>query len=623
MPQRRQSQGVMSPNMGLFLDRPPLLVPDGGLRDCRNIRVRDGRIERRSMGWGPFPTDEDALILPHPITGFYTFVTREQIRHLLIATTTDILEYVEATEEALFLTPRYEEGTVSTTEDSPTITGSGTEWEDNVKIGDYIRVGSTGMRDSQADWPRIIDVVSDTELTIDSDFPFTSSDEEYTIRQTFTGGLLHPWFFETFIAAEDLTEGDDGDRWYATNGIDKVVAWDGETDQVYVPDLGDITSAAWMRRFKNAMIYGQIRTDGNLQPTSIRVSALGKPEEVVDEGAAEFAVHDGTDPLLNGRAIGDMLAMYGNRTITLAQFIGGDLLFAFRQVTVDKGAVSGNGIADFGNFHEFVSTDAKYRFDGASVQERDQHVWRDFVRRLAPDRLAMLHHFFDDEEGELVWVVPLITDPPPEDEDLEVGPPTTAVVEHYLEHADPQDPTHRPITVRDLPSLAAGSYLRETGITWQEIEGTWEEQDSRWSDRSLEATFPFRLFGTVDGEVFILNSRDDKNGDPIRSHARTGRKQLGDIRRKGVIQRIYPFAQRVSGATYSLQVRVHFTEDPAGATSTGGTFQYDLTHADTSRHFVSPRLAGRFYEIEFFTDGDNRGWSLQGWDVDIVPAGER
>ena len=55
---------ILAPNLGLYLDRPSILIPDRALRDCLNVRIYNKAIERRNIGYGPFPDDAAAPINP-------------------------------------------------------------------------------------------------------------------------------------------------------------------------------------------------------------------------------------------------------------------------------------------------------------------------------------------------------------------------------------------------------------------------------------------------------------------------------------------------------------------------------------------------------------------------------
>lgn len=604
------------PNLGVYLDRPPIAVPSRALIDCRNVRVRNGEVTRDNMGWAAFPSAAKQIWLNgQPVMGIDNFFPTGGGQFLIFGTTRDLYIYRESEEDVLFITPRYEVGTISVTNGSATVTGSGTSWGAELEPGDFIFVGATDQRDPFAAWLEIANVVSDTELTLAAPFAGgTDTGLAYTARKVFHGDMTRPWGFATFPMATGVV-GSDGDRWYATNGRDPVVGWDGVTTQVYQPPLGDIEVASWMVRYKNMMIFGDIRVAGERRPFSIRTSNIGEPENVVSGFAAEMVVHDGVDTLLTAATMGDNLVIYGERSVTLSQFVGPGVLFVFRNVINGIGPLSSRAVADFGDFHEFIGPDAQYRFDGISVQEIGYQVWREVTRKQSPQRRNMIFGHFDEENGELLWVMPQTTDANPDD-----GPPETAYVEHYLEGVGDENPS--PFTIRDMPATTMGFFSREVTLTWDAIQETWQELNFRWDDRFLQGAFPFNLMGTADGYIYILGAADSKAGGPIHSFARFGRRALGGVARKGMIRRVYPFAQQLPGAGYPLNVTLHISNTANGATGSMGPYSFDLTQA-TSKHFVSTRAVGRYVEVEYSTTGVGRPWSIAGYDLDVVPAGER
>lgn len=604
------------PNLGVYLDRPPIAVPARAMVDCRNVRVKSGEITRDNMGWAAFPnTAKQICLCGDPVLGIDNFFPTGGGQLLIFGTTRDLYIYREVEEDVLIITPRYEVGTISVTNGSATVTGSGTSWQAELEVGDLIFAGATGQRDPAAAWLEVADIVSDTELTLAEPFPGTTATGiPYTARKIFHGDLTRPWTFTTFPMATGVV-GSDGDRWYATNGRDPVVGWDGVTTQVYEPSLGNMEVASWMVRYKNMMIYGDFSVGGERRPFSIRTSNIGEPENVVSGLAAEMVVHDGVDTLVAATPMGDNLVIYGERSVTLAQFVGPDILFVFRNVINGLGPLSPRAVADFGDFHEFIGPDAQYRFDGISVQEIGFQIWREVTRKQSPQRRDMIFGHFDEENGELLWVMPLTTDADPD-----AGPPETAYVEHYLEGVGDENPT--PFTIRDMTATSMGFFDRQVTLTWDSIQETWQELNFRWDDRFLQGAFPFNLMGTADGYIYILGAADSKAGAPIHSFARFGRRALGDVARKGMIRRVYPFARQLPGAGYSLSVTLHMSNTTNGGTGSMGPYAFDLTQA-TSEHFVSTRAVGRYVEVEYSTTGVGRPWSITGYELDVVPAGER
>jgi len=615
MAQQRRGRAVFAPNLGLYLGVPPLMVPERGLQDCLNVRIKQQAIEKGNLGWGPFPDADTPLNLDgKPVLLIDTFVRRNDPQELIFGNTSDLFRYNSSTDSVAYLTPRYETGTVAVTNSSPTVTGTSTLWAANAKAGDFIHIGDDGETDPAAGWYQVQAVVSDTEITLTEDFDgTTASGLDYTLRQVFLGDARTAFDTETFLDAEDV-EGTDGDRWYATNGVDPVVAWDGDADQVYRPNLGDLDTALFVKRFKNIMVYGRPTVSGEILTASVRTSAIGQPENVVTLEASEFSIHDGADAILAAHDLGELLVIYSERHVTLAQFVGPPLMFVFRTAVSGFGPKSSRAIAPFPDFHLFLGADAQYRFDGGRATYHNNHVFREIVRQISPQRLDLIHSFFDEENGELLWVTPLNSDA-----DAEDGPAEQAFVHHYLEQVGENPDPH---TRRQLPATAFGFFQREGTLTWEDLEDTWEETNIRWNDQFLQEAFPLVLFGDANGNVFILNSQDTQNGVIPLSFARFSRRPTGTTIRKGVVRRIYPMLEQLASASHSVTVRLRGTDVPDGNATTLVDLPFALAQA-TSKHFVSPRKSARYVEVEFRSNDTTGPWRLSGYDMDIVNGGER
>ena len=100
-------------------------------------------------------------------------------------------------------------------------------------------------------------------------------------------------------------------------------------------------------------------------------------------------------------------------------------------------------------------------------------------------------------------------------------------------------------------------------------------------------------------------------------------RQVGvDGRNKALVARVYAFMEREAGATYTLDVTLFSADQAGGDLTSEGTLTYDLTQVDKDR-FVSFFKTARFFEIEFRTNGVDRVWTSNGYDVDLREGGGR
>lgn len=455
---------------------------------------------------------------------------------------------------------------------------------------------------------------SNTQITLTTNFlGSTDTGLAYTTRKTFTGDKFNIWDSEIFPNAVAV-QGTDGDRWYGTNFVDDVIAWDGSSDQIYEPPIG--FRCRTISRFKNMLLFGNLIEGGVDKPYTQRNSAIGEPENVSTKEAGENVVHDGVDPIIVIFTLGDNAVIYSERSIVLVQFVGAsapDLVFVFRTAISSIGPLSARSVSDFGNFHQFLSSDGQYQFDGISLLEVGTHVFRDVLRTISPQRLDQVLSHFDEENGELVWVIPVNSDADPS-----TGTPEIAYTEHYLESIEEREPT--PIMKREVPATATGYWSRLSTLTFDAISTGWDEQNFRWNDQFFQAAFPFNLFGDVNGNIFILNGADAQDGSDITSFARFGRKATNDGIRKGIVKRVYPYCEKVDGGG-NLDVNLYGVDQAAGAATLLRTAPYDLSHS--GNNFASFLDSCRFLQIEFKNTGQGVPWTLQGYDIHAVGSGER
>lgn len=592
---------VLTPNKGLYLNQTPLDIPRGALQDGYNFRVENGKINNLNLGWGPF----DVPTLNGPVILIDNFFPRGNDEQLIFGTPTDLYRYVPGPSGSVeYITPQYDTGTASTA--GTAVTGIGTDWDPNVKAGDQIHFGAANYTDPTGTWFTILSRNSDTSLTLTASAGVIGAGP-YTVRRLFSGTVDDLWSYDTFV--QDSVSGDD--LWIATNGVDSVVSWNGNDPSVTLnPQLGFTCKV--VTTFSNMMIYQNLVQTGVSLPTSIINSDIGSPLDVTTGLSEQFRIHDGTDEILNAIPLGDSLVFYSERHIVMAQFVGDPLVFLFRNAMSGIGTVAMNAIADFGDFHEFLAADAQYAFDGVSVREINPQVWREIIKTADPIRKRHIYAHFDEERGDLIWSVPATTDAGAGDFE---APPESAWPEHYLEDVGQDFDT--PYSARAFPFTATGFYEQSVGLTWANAIGTWADFNFSWNDQFNALGFPINLAGNIDGNVFVLNKSQYADGVLLPSFVHFHREPTSDGIERNLIKRIYPYMEPLGGP---LSVRLWITDHAAGQTIDAGTYTFDMDLLE-SVFFVSPYRRGRYFEVEFYTDGE--GWQTWGYDTEIEKGGRR
>jgi len=617
----KKSTAVINPNFGLYLNTTSLATPLQAIVDGLNFRVKEGALTNLNIGWARFAP---LVELNGPVKLIANFFLRDGTERLIFGTPTDLYRYDSATKTVSYITPHYVTGTVAVSAANPAVvTGSGSLWTANVSPGDQISFGSANTTSVSAVWYTIGVVNSDTQLTLTG--PVTGAPiaggTAYTVRKIFTGDYLTRWDEVTF-----LNDGDSGnDLWIATNGVDPIVSWDGNASAVVDAGL-DFTCKA-LAVYSNMVIYGNLVQAGENLSTSFINSDVGRPLFTTGGLSEQFVVQSGTDGIREMMALGDNLVIYCELTGVLAQFVGDPIIFIFRKAFSGLGPLSGDLIADYGSYHEFLGKDSQYKFDGGVVTEVNMHVWREIISSRDPTREAMGFAHFDNENADLIWCLPLQTDDGAGQGPTNNVPPVIAHSEHYLEEVPQGAPF--PYSRRSFPFTTSGYYSQQEGLTWASATDTWATVDFRWNEQLTFTAFPLNLVGSSDGKIYTINSGSTGDGVALPSFVHFGRRVMGDGRMRGLLARVYPMVRSEIGGEGSVRVRAFLSDFPSGVSVEGSDQVYSLAQ-DTrglayGENFVAPYRRARFYEIEFASDGTNENdiWAVEGYDIDIRPGGKR
>ncbi len=329
---------------GIALDLPPESVKDGEHLVILNGLIRGGRITprpaftllntftERIMAVGAFKSSSFE----------YTFVlTPTRLWRLSGSTWTEIKQL-------------YTTGTISTTQGSTTVNGTGTQWlsgPDPVKAGDEITFnGETKV---------IASVASNTQLTLTAAAEQTYSGA-YQIRMFLKGGVTDLFSWVVFR-----------DRLYFVQGIDVVKVWDGGDTYTYEDVLsGQSYSCKYLTTWADRLILLHTKEDGVWQRRRMRWCARATPSGPLDwvgdgSGAVDLMVTQGY--ITGAKPFAGKLVIYKDDSISLAQETGQVAApFDIAQSVVNVGCVAPFSLADVGSAHVFAGRDGIYIYDGGA-----------------------------------------------------------------------------------------------------------------------------------------------------------------------------------------------------------------------------------------------------------------
>ncbi len=601
---RKVDNRVLDPTLGLYLARRALDVPLRGLVDGDNFRIQEGELTNQNIG---YQSTSVPNLDGHPVMEIFQFRTRELGDLTVFATTVNLYNW-DGT-DLVYINPIYATGTIEVALGTETtVTGTGTLWDTgtpkNAKAGDFIAFGAADENDPAATWYEIASVDSDTQLTLTTAATVQAALTTYTIRKVYTGDLDDTWEMEPFINGPANT-----DWLYMTNGKDTITRWDGAGPSVY--SAVGFTCKHLAAAF-NQMLYANIVQSGNTLPVDMINSNIGDPEDVSTGISEQFKVHDDAGEIQRMLPLGDVVVIYSKRNVTLAQFAGDPLVYIFRKAVSDAGPVSSRLVLDFGDYHEFLSTDAMYRFDGASITPNSDHIWKTIIRNLDPSRVHQSHAFIVEEQGEAMWAVTQADD--------SGDGPEKALTEHYIEQLNRNNEV--PYSRRNYPFLSTGIFNQQSTLTWNEIADAWDDYSGSWNDIFQIANFPLVYAGDAEGNIFQINSGVTADGVALNSFVRFGRRPSGDGNKRGLIWRVYPYARDINGTQADLNVYLHVADHAQGTTTEWGPFPFSLALPE-GEHFVTPRHRGRFFEVEFRMNSTSGSYGINGYDYEGRRGGYR
>jgi hypothetical protein len=592
---------------GLYLDRSPIFTPKGALQDALNVRIRRGAITNEKIGWSSF----------HGIQLWGEVTLVDSFAHVGGNTTVFgdrgwLYRFDPGLLKAMVLNPNYVAGTASAA--GTAVTGIGTLWNTGadashagwqraIAPGDKIHFGLADQYDKTALWYDIQAVNSDTSLTLTTSAGAVGAGA-YTIIKKFSGIAGEVWQWVLFPRRDS----DGKDLFYATNASE-LVRWDVvSTSECVVLSLGFVPRHLAIH--DRIVVASDILQAGTRTPGKVRTSAIGEPEDFVNNEAAELFVTDGQEEIWAARPLGEFLAFYCDRSVRAGRFVGPPSFWDFKTILPGVGIQGRNAIMDYGMRHEFLAKDTIYSFDGVQNLNIAPHVAREKLRSLDYARRFQCLAVLDQERGEVSWVIPNVTD---------VGAtPETALLEHYLELAKLP-----PFTQRQLPATAAGYYVAEQSKRFSDFPSTTFAQmgGARFDDRSFGGSYPTVLFGDKNGNIYELNVGQTANGVVIDCYAEFACRPTLETGSYGaLIQRIEPVVTNQSSSPDDLYVELLGYDRVGGPAILLASLPYKIS--GEGKRFVSPRKHARYAAVRFRTSIDT-SWELHAWAWNMVRGSGR
>jgi hypothetical protein len=270
-----------------------------------NVQVDTNRIKRR---WDYTP---ERTLTTGQIGQYATLYKRGTgTTNTLILTTTDLIKKETATGKTWsFLTPLYTTGSIQGVSGA-TITGTNptnTDWSNATlrpAAGDKFIINADLTADEEPDtnWGTILNVGSDTSLTLTSPYTGAATNGAYRIRKLYGVPADERWQFAVV-----------NDTFCFTNGNDYVQKWDGSAATAVDLDTTNAVRARYCTCYANRLILADMYLSAVRQPWTIKWSKEGDPTDWTDSTAGEIDFADTDEPITGlGRAGNNLIVFKKN-----------------------------------------------------------------------------------------------------------------------------------------------------------------------------------------------------------------------------------------------------------------------------------------------------------------------
>ncbi|HDP36656.1 MAG TPA: hypothetical protein ENN27_02115 [Candidatus Atribacteria bacterium] len=484
---------ILSPNlMGLKQDYPAVLLRDAWLPDCKDIFFQNGTIQKYKKRLLEFDYQFPDKILNIE----YYFKESANQWWSVYFTRRDIAYRDIPNKRFVFINKKYDTGTITVTNNSKIVTGSGTSWNTNAKAGDFIALkDADNTMHSNLVWYEIDTVDSDTQITLKVAYEgATETGKTYFIRKTFTGTDFDYWSITTFY-----------EKLLATNnGIDKIIVWTGTGE---VADLTCPYKARSIFTYGNRVILGFL-TDietGDVYPMGWAWSKLG--DETVWGGTGEDAGMDiaieGTGVITTFTELRGSLYIFKERSIIQAWNVETKAVFNKKLIEDGVGTMAPNSVVVEDPYIYYYCPDNTFRqFNGIKSITISDEI-SEIIKNLHPDYEKYIQVLEIEIYNQILWAVPY--------GDSERN---NKLLIYDLDFA------HNNWGVADMEVSCIGYYTIEEILDWNSLPfNNWIDWDwPCWNYiMGLEA-FPIDLAGGYDGKIYRLNADVRDVGEDYESY---------------------------------------------------------------------------------------------------------
>jgi hypothetical protein len=362
-----------------------------------------------------------------------------------------------------------------------------------------------------------------------------------------------------------------------SNAVDPVMYFNGSV-LAPVPGLPTNTTCFAMVVFHEQLFLLNTVENGVAYPYQIRVSDQGDITNWSTGLAATYPQPDTDDFIYDALILAGWLIIYRSRSIMRCTYLGIlDQTYFFEYMITEEGAMGYQTTVDIGGKHIFAGNSNIYLYEGGydytplgddvqytiypvtgsmdvglayanlAVYDKYQDIYFLFIRT---NGAGALNVGFKLDIGDNVWTIRVLND----------------------------------------QIAGSGSYLRISGVTWAEAQGTWAQNTYAWNANVYASAASLLLFSDISGQVLAYDyvSTTD-NGVTIPWLLQT--KDFGNDRIKNRLNRVL-----ISGVG---EVTIGVALDHAGTYMDLGTFSLDGGTGNTTIFQLTNQFVYNYIAFQF------------------------
>ena len=402
---------------------------------------------------------------------------------------------------------------------------------------------------------------------------------------------------------------------FMNNGIDAPLFWDGVPANLMTNLTGwpASTTCKAMRAFKFHLFAMDISKAAGEFPMQVLWSSAAAPGTIPsswtaaatnEAGDAELSQTPGQ--IIDGLPLRSSFMFYKTHSAYIADYVGGNNIFNFRQAAITSGVLTRNCIASYKGRH-FVVTDGDVILtDGSATESLVDNRMRKF-----------LFNQLDQDNYESTFVVTY-----PKQNEIWICFPSAGST--FCDLAMIWDGAANAWGVRDIPDIthaAVGIVSDETvSEFWDDDSQVWDLDTTTWNQQNFSSADDRLVLAKPDDStpadsVFLqVDSSLKFNGTNISASISKHSMTFDDPNRVKFLRRIIPHIQALDGTEIKIRAGSQMVNNEAIAWSNEVTFT-----VGTDKH-VDTFAQGKFLSFEFRSDGEKK-WTMTGFDIEAELRG--